>query len=51
MMTQVPNRDKKKLELFSSDKKLLKKFIKKNKLNIKKERDFLRLVAYYNSLI
>lgn len=51
MMTQVPNRNKKKLELFSSDKKLLKKFIKKNKLNIKKERDFLRLVAYYNSLI
>lgn len=47
---EVPRRKKDFLNLFGASAKNIDTYIKKEKLNIKKERDLLRILTYYNQL-
>ena len=47
---EVPKSKKAKIDLFENHKKEVKTFIKENKIKLKKEKDFIKLVYYYNSL-
>lgn len=38
------------LDFFHKEKKKLKNYIKKNNLKVKKEKDFIKLIQYYNTL-
>ncbi len=49
-LVEVPNSKNGIIESFGSHKKELKAFIKKNKINVKKEKGMKKLVEYYNSL-
>ena len=46
----VPNSFKKLVEKNIFDKKLLKKYKKSNKLNVKKKESLIKLVSYFNSI-
>ncbi|MBW2938654.1 hypothetical protein KXJ69_11085 [Aureisphaera sp. CAU 1614] len=48
--TKVPTSKKKILELFENNKKEVSAVIKKNKLNLKKEEDLIRLFRFYETL-
>lgn len=48
--SELPTSKKKLLAVFEKDKKSLSDHIKKNKLNIKKERDLIKLFKFYNEL-
>lgn len=46
----LPTRKKKILELFDNYDNEVDSYIKKNKLNVKEERDITRIISYYNSI-
>lgn len=48
---ELPSKNKKFLEAFISKEKEIKEFIKDNKLSIKEEKDIIRIVKHYNSLL
>lgn len=49
-LVELPNSKNGIIESFGSHKKELKAFVKKNKINVKKEKGMKKLVEYYNSL-
>jgi len=50
IITELPNSKNKKIEILHKDKKVTKSYIKKNKLNINKEQDLIKLVKYLDTL-
>lgn len=50
IMKDLPKSKKKIIEVFSSHRSEMKTYISKNKLNVKNEKDLIRIVSYYNSL-
>lgn len=48
---ELPDSKSKIIKVMSKKEKEVKSFIKKNKLNFKEEKDLLKLVKYYNSLL
>jgi hypothetical protein len=47
---ELPSKKKEFLKLFSSDSSTIEKFVKENKLGIKKQEDLIKIFDYYNTL-
>jgi len=50
-ITLIPTNNKKFLELFGNNSNKVKSYIKRNKLNSKSERDLMRIITFYNSIL
>ena len=48
---KLPKKKKVFFKLFSSQAQSIQKFVKKEKLNIKKEQDLAKIITYYNTLL
>ena len=48
---KLPKKKKAFFKLFSSQSQNIQKFVKKEKLNIKKESDLVKVISYYNTLL
>jgi len=51
VLVQIPKKKKKVLTLFGDYQKGVSAYITKNKLNVKKERDIVKIISFYNSLV
>lgn len=47
----IPTNKKKLLVIFGKNSSKVKNYIKTNKLNLKKERDLMRIISFYNSIL
>lgn len=50
VLSELPNSKKKKTEALSENSKELKAFVKKNKINVNKEKDLIKLTEFVNTL-